>query len=415
MADSNNAIIVELQDVRPHPNADRLQLATVVGDQIVVGLDAKNGNVMVYFDSNLCLSTEYLSRNNLFANPEMNQDKSVKGYFGKSGRVRAQKFRGSMSNGFAADVKTLGTIGARLAIGDEFTQIDGEVLCKKYIVPTKAAHARAGGKKTRRPVSAMFWKHWSTKNLFRKSYCVPTGIVYLEEKVHGTSARTGKVLCPTNKPWWKFWAPDKEWRVVSGTRRVDEVIHDLREVREEIGEKLAPYLHKGEQLYYEIFGNSKANCPPCADNNWKGGKNIQKGFTYGCKQGQYRVILYRITVTTPDGHCYDLSREAVYHRAIRLGLEVPPLLGRGIFNKETETISALSDWTYEHDLMTLAGLKAQTCGKSRLDADTILEGVVVWFEDADGKWDCLKLKSDEFLLLEDKNREKGIGDVEDSV
>ena len=69
--ESNNAIVVELQNVRTHPNADRLKLATVVGDQVVVGLDAKDGDVVVYFDSNLCLSPDYLHHNNLYSNPEI--------------------------------------------------------------------------------------------------------------------------------------------------------------------------------------------------------------------------------------------------------------------------------------------------------------------------------------------------------
>lgn len=417
-AESNNAIVVELQNVRPHPNADRLKLATVVGDQVVVGLDAKDGDVVIYFDSNLCLSHEYLHQNSLYSNSELNSDTTVSGYFGKNGRVRAQKFRGSMSNGFVAEISSLGMAGAdvELVVGDEFTNIGGVQVCQKYVVPTKGSNARAGIKKTRQPASRMFWKHWDTKHLMRKHYCIPSGVVYLEEKIHGTSGRTGKVLCSTGRPWWKFWAPKEEWRVVSGTRRVDSVRVHLREIREEIEQKVAPYLRKGEQLYYEIFGNTKTNCRPCGTNSFKGGVNIQQGFPYGCRQGEYRVILYRVTVTTPDGLCVGLSREAVYRRAAELGLEVPPLLGRGIYDATTgkAMVSALSGWTYDREAMTLDELKAETCGKSTLDAGTLLEGVVVWFEDAEGKWDCLKLKSDEFLLLEDKQREKGVGDVEDT-
>ncbi len=355
-----------------------------------------------------CLSTEYLSRNNLFANSELNQDKSVKGYFGKNGRVRAQQFRGSMSNGFATDYASLGT-DTDLAVGDEFTQIDGVVICKKYIVPTEKEHARAGGKKTRRPVSAMFWKHWHTKNLFRKSYVIPTGIVYLEEKIHGTSARTGRVLCPTNPPWWRPWAPKKEWWVVSGTRNVDAVIHDLREIREEVGKKLAPYLHKGEQLYYEIFGNSKVNCPHVPTTTGRAERISRRDSHTGASR-----------VSTGWSSTVSRSRPSMVTAMIcpeKRSITEQPWASkcRGIYNKVSMTISALSDWSYDTELMTLDNLKAQTCGRSRVDADTMLEGVVVWFEDADGKWDCLKLKSDEFLLLEDKNRESGVGDVEDSV
>jgi len=420
-AAANNALVVELQNVRPHPNADRLKLATVVGDQVVVGLDAKDGDVMIYFDSNLRLSAEYLHHNNLNSNPELNADTSAKGYFGKNGRVRAQRFRGEMSNGFVASLDTLIQCGAvqhydelELQPGDEFTHVNGVPICEKYVVPHRTPGAPGSRKKrVREPVSEMFWKHWDTKHLLRESHRIPAGLVYIEEKIHGTSARTGNVLFKAQRPWWKFWAPKvvEEWRVVSGTRRVDHIGAHISGVRKEIEEQLAPHVRKGEQLYYEIFGKAK------------GGAEIQSGFSYGCKGEEYRVILYRVTITTTDGHCVDLSREAVYRRADELGLERPPLLGVAMFHPaQSEGLEAVLEgflggpcWVYDHTCMTLQGLKEATKGKSILDASTILEGVVVWFEDAYGNWSCLKLKSDDFLCFEDKQKEKDIGDVEDAL
>ena len=38
------AIVAELKNVRLHPGADRLQICEVQGYQVVVGLDAKEGN-----------------------------------------------------------------------------------------------------------------------------------------------------------------------------------------------------------------------------------------------------------------------------------------------------------------------------------------------------------------------------------
>jgi hypothetical protein len=430
--ENNKAIVVALENVRPHPNADRLKLATVVGDQVVVGLDAKDGDIMIYFDSNLRLSHYYLNKNNLYQNAELNADPTQKGYFGKNGRVRAQQFRGSMSHGFVADLNTLGSGAAEtLVAGDTVTHIGTEMICekfvvpKKHLVPKKHRHARAGVKKTRLPVSRMFWKHWDTKHLLRDCFKIPTGPVYIEEKIHGTSGRTGKVLVPT--PWWNFWVKE-EWKTVSGTRRVDNTDYHLRvdntdyhlrEIRDEIHKKLAPHVRKGEQLYYEIFGKTKTNCPPCGTNHGTGGVCIQPLAPYGCQQGKYRVILYRVTISTVDGHCYDLSRKAVYQRAQQLGLEAPPFLGKALWDKEAETLSHLDapffgsgQW---YDYTTLHELKEAVKGKSTIADDTLLEGIVVWFEDAEGKWDCLKLKSDEFLLQEDGLREKGVEDAEDTV
>jgi hypothetical protein len=404
-SDGNNAVVVALENVRKHPNADRVQLATVVGDQVVVGLGAKDGDVMVYFSSNLVLSPGYLSANNLYSNPEMNVDETKKGYFGKSGRVRAQRFRGEMSHGFVAGLETLVICGAinfydelELQPGEEFTHINGMQICEKYIVPVKSHGTIGSGKKVKKPVSDMFWKHWDTKHLLREKNRIPNGIVYIEEKIHGTSARTANVLFKSQRPWWKFWAPKvtEEWRVVSGTRRVDNIAHHASGARGEIEKKIAPHLRKGEQAYYEIFGHDTT------------GKEIQSGFSYGCSGGKYRVILYRVTITTPDGYCVDLPREAVYRRADELGLERPPLLGVGHYINDCIVDLFDSETWFLEDFKQLAE------GKSTLDANTIREGIVVWFMTDEGNWSCLKLKSEEFLLKEDKQREKGIGDIEDS-
>ena len=50
--------IVAPVTVRPHPNADRVQLADVLGYQVVVGLDVKTGDLGILFppDSQLGLA-----------------------------------------------------------------------------------------------------------------------------------------------------------------------------------------------------------------------------------------------------------------------------------------------------------------------------------------------------------------------
>jgi len=407
---SNNAIVVELANVRPHPNADRLKVATVLGTQVVVGLDAKDGDVMVYFDSNLCLSHEYLRANNLYSNPDMNLDTSKKGYFGSNGRVKSQRFRGEVSNGYVASLSSIIRIGPVreglhwnydmipediLHVGDEFTHVGGVPICMKY---TPDVNPRCGststGKKNKRVKrnrvnSDMFWKHWDTKHLMRENHRIPQGeYLYVEEKIHGTSGRTGKVLCTIDRPWWKFWIPKQQWRVVSGTRRTDHINAHMSAERREVHEKLAPHLRKGEEVYYEIYGYSK------------GGKPVQKRFSYGCKPDQYKVMLYRVTLTTPDGFSVDLPRRQVYQRAKELGLECPVVLFDGCF----DPIDQHHRW---EDLLDLAK------GKSQLDAGTLREGIVVWFTDAYGQWGCLKHKSEEFLMQESKDRDSGVDDVED--
>ena len=79
---SYSGIVCKLQNVRVHPNADRLRLATVMGSQIIVDLNAKDGDLGIFFGPDGKLSPQHLYNCNLYSNPEMNKDKSKKGYFG---------------------------------------------------------------------------------------------------------------------------------------------------------------------------------------------------------------------------------------------------------------------------------------------------------------------------------------------
>lgn len=148
---------------------------------------------------------------------------------------------------------------------------------------------------------------------------------------------------------------------------------------------MAPHLFKGEQIYFEIYGYDRV-------------KQIQTGYPYDCRVGEYKAMLYRVTITTPDGHLFDLNRNQVYCRAEELGLEKPFFIATE-FGREQAII----------------GAQDEVQGRSHLDAGTLLEGVVVWFETDKGHWSCLKIKSEEFLVAESKQRDKGIGDVEDEL
>lgn len=408
-AETNNAIVARLTNVRAHPNADRLKLSNVLGVQVVVGLDAQEGQLVVYFDSNLALSPEYLKSNNLYSNSEMNSDVEKKGFFGKNGHVRAQRLRGELSVGLVAELYSLLIGGVSIASvdglneGDEFTHIDGVEICRKFVPKPNtpgAPGSRTRGRRGKRfllPLTESFWRHWDTKQLMREKDTIPVGPVRLEEKIHGTSGRTARLLCRTYKRWWQFWRPAFEWRVISGTRRVDGIQGHISFVRHEIEERVAPYLHDGEELYYEIYG-------------WDRSTPIQKLSQYGVPQGAYKVLLYRVTITTPDGQSYDLSRKEVDKRASELGWEKPTVLWEGWFGVQQSADGGHPVMGAEvEDLLHLCD------GKSTLDAGTLREGFVLWFQRCDGSWACLKHKSQEFLLAENALSEQGEGDVEDTI
>ena len=98
---SYKAIVTRLKNVRPHSNADKVKLATCHGNQVVIGLDNNEDALGVYFPSDGQLSHEFCHANNLYRKPELNKSPEDKpGMFDENRRVRAQKFRGEISDGF---------------------------------------------------------------------------------------------------------------------------------------------------------------------------------------------------------------------------------------------------------------------------------------------------------------------------
>ena len=133
---SYKAVVTKLSNVRAHSNADKVQLATCHGNQVVIGLNHSEGELGIYFPSDGQLSQGFCSANNLFRKPEMNSDPAAKpGMFDENRRVRAQRFRGEISDGFWVPMENFDFIvGAGLLTeGFEFDEINGIQICEKYI------------------------------------------------------------------------------------------------------------------------------------------------------------------------------------------------------------------------------------------------------------------------------------------
>ena len=64
--------VVKVEHLRPHMNADKLQIATFFGNDTVVDLSVATGDVGVYFPSDLQLSAEFCEKNNLVRKKDEN-------------------------------------------------------------------------------------------------------------------------------------------------------------------------------------------------------------------------------------------------------------------------------------------------------------------------------------------------------
>lgn len=413
-----NAYVTPLQDVRAHPNADRIKLATVMGEQVVVGLTASDGDLGIFFPTDGMISGDFLLSNNLYSKSALEKlglDGPGGGFFDHKGRVRAQTFRGARSEGFwipLSAVKGFDTSG--LCEGDRL----GEPLCKKYVSPQTMRQRTTQGRGAKRGELLGFPKHWETDQFRYHWQDIPLGsIVWLSEKLHGTSHRVGRVYEPPKglRGWLsRFfpWFSKVENVIRHGTRNVvldadsSGGFYGSDQFRYEATEGIDTVLRKGEVVYGEIVGFHNGDSPimptvgvPKDLDDIRASYGDQMRYRYGCPPGAARFYIYRIVQFNEDGEGTELSWPQVCRRARALGFPtVPPLVEYPILIETEEDREKLR-----------ARVVSLAEGPSLLDPTHIREGVAVRVEGPEGFQYVLKEKSFQFKVLE------GIIKLDDTV
>ena len=427
---SYEAVVCKIR-VRPHPNADRIQLGTCMGNQVVVGLDTEDGQMGVYFRSDGQLSPEFMNQNNLVRKVDPNTGKNVGGFFEINGRVRAQKFRGEISDGFWCP---LSFFWYTMALPDSwqegysFASLGRYAICQKYETPATKAARRRGEKPTERE-TPMFHM-MKTVHQFRKDVDgIPNGSwVTVTEKLHGTSHRIGRVLVPeTEGTLVRFvhkllGTPDRQtWSDVSGSRRV--ILGEPKRARFDTSQQrsfrdgaIQPFLnnlHPGEVVYLEIVGYTETGALIMSAqdlNNLKDRKLKQRlkkqygrkiAYTYGCATRTCQPYVYRIVQMSVDGTETELSWAQVKRRCGELGVKHVPEMQRTQI--VVENAPEFDPRTY-HDVtdktMLRAWVELRVNGSSLLSDQHPREGVVVRVDTPGGVTTWLKHKPWLFGVLE---------------
>lgn len=230
--------VVEIKNIFEIEGADNIVRTNVNGNDIVVSKDTKIGDIMLYFVSGTKLNSEYCTKNNLLDKAEMNFDTSKRGFISyKQYRVKAIKLRGVISDGILMPLSSLSPFLEEqsirsLNIGDEFTDINGNSLCEKYIVPVR--NSNPGGKAPKQPkrisrlVEDQFFLHGDTDNLRKNIHKInPNDIIGIHYKKHGTSAVYGNVLVKKNLRWYEKLAKKLGINVVETTY---DIVYSSRKV-----------------------------------------------------------------------------------------------------------------------------------------------------------------------------------------
>ena len=367
--------IVTIKELRPHTNADRLQIATVFGNDVVVGLDVQVGQKMIYFPTDGQLGEEYCKVNDLVRRKDENGNPAG-GYLDPDKRnIKAIRLRGEKSDGMLMPITSLAefTKVSDLKEGDQITILNGVEICKKYIPKRKysgAWHGSSGSKRIKTNFAPTFYEHVDTAQLAYNLGQFKTGdIVELTLKMHGTSARTGylPLVKEKKRTWWhkllnRHPGTYTEYGYVTGTRRVvldaahDGGFYSDNAFRRAMEKKFIGKLHKGEVVYYEIVGFVNENTPimaSCVNSKVKD-KEFTKQygeetvFSYGCdptggwEEDHYRsapdvldfdcfvapkceVYVYRMTQVNEDGDVVEMSPSQMRLRCEQMGVKCVPV------------------------------------------------------------------------------------------
>lgn len=432
------AKIVKVDSFKPHPNANKLKLATVDGYIIAISSDYKEG-IYIYFPTECTIDPEFLSFNNLYRKSEKNADKNKQGFFEDAGRVRCIKLRGIGSEGFIMPINTLESFVGDIEdweslVGTEFDSINNKKFVWKYILKPNGNNSSNGkqppAKEVLNIVNNQYRQHVDTVQLQKAMYDVnPDDIISISWKEHGTSLiccnlMTYRTLSLRDKiaKWFGAHIQETEYKNFASSRRVIKdpnlnpsvskgyYNYDIWSIANEV---IKPFVHPGMTIYAEIVGFMPD------------GSYIQKDYDYKCvyhpklydyskmnPQQMYdaklfNIIVYRITSTDIQGRVHEWSVRQMIDYCDKYGINHIKELYYGKA-KDLFDLSTEQHW-HENFIESLR--------ETYLERDSILcnnkvpeEGIVLRREVSDIS--VYKLKSVNFLERESKALDKETIDIE---
>lgn len=401
--------IVKVKELRAHPNADKLYIATFFGNDTCVSIDTQVGDIGVYFPCDLQLSLEFCIANHLCRKlPDGTADT---GYMEVDKRnITAIRLRGERSDGLYLPIKCFDycyndDASVYLKVGDIINEVNGHPICNKYIPRTNKQNKTNSPNvsKTRKhkdPIAPLFKEHIDTAQLaYNLNAFKPGDLIEITRKLHGTSARIGylPVLKGYKRTLWdkithKDGKPIYEYDYINGTRRTiicdwDGGFYGSNEFRKHAFEAIKGKLHQGEEIFMELVGFTDDGVPimGSVSNKKTNDKAFIKQygdmttFSYGCDPTGITApkndfYVYRMTLTTHDGYTVEYSPEYTRYRCEQMGVKFVPVEWRGYIpehpaSENDDTISA-GEW-----IMNKA--EQYYDGPEPIDPRHVREGVVV--------------------------------------
>jgi RNA ligase (TIGR02306 family) len=298
--------VVKIDDILVHPNADRLELVVVKGWQCVVQKDLyKIGDKVIYIPIDSILPAELESI--LFPpDSKIKLHKSI---------VKSIKIRKALSQGIIISLSYLPKY-EKYKVGDDVKDILGITKFE----PSKKSNLQ-GKERSKKETNPFFYKYTDIENIknFIDVFTEDDDVI-VTEKIHGTSFRAGYLPFVANT-WWKkilrFFKLTPQYEFVYGSHNVQlenefnsKIFHSNVYAECVVKYNLKECLKPHEVIYGEIYGN-----------------NIQKNYTYGCKQNERKLAIYDVQKNGKWLDYYDAR-----NFCLELNLPVVYLIYDGKFN-----------------------------------------------------------------------------------
>ena len=356
--------IVKINELHKHSNADRLQIATIFSNNVIVDLNTQIGDIGIYFPIDLQLSEEYCKENDLVRRKDENGNPAG-GYLDPEKRnIRAMKLRGEKSEGLFMPLTSLAYTGeTKFEVGNKIDIVNGHEICRKYIPRGKSSVAAGKqGNKTRKhsvPIAPLFAEHADTEQLVYNMNAFKLGDqIEITLKMHGTSFRVahlpvfqGYKRSLLDRLFHREGTPIYDWDYISGTRRCvlssfDGGFYGNNEFRKPVEDFFRGKLYKNETVYGEIVGYVNESQPimPSVSNKKTNDKKFIKQygedtvFSYNCEPGQSDFYVYRMTMTNEDGDVVEYTPDFMRYRCEQMGAKCVPVMWRGYLDEP-------DDWT----------------------------------------------------------------------
>lgn len=186
-----------ITDIVPHPNADRLEIAKILGTQTIIGKGQfQRGDLVVYFPPDICLPAD--------VSAQLGVDKYLKTALFRGEKfpckVAACRLRGVPSYGFVAALPDLPGLHPDYDLTEHYQ-------AAKYEPPPRTHRSYGGGTGEvwggLAPEPINFHHYTDIQNHWKYHRAMPAGTpVRVTEKIHGTNSRVALLKVDDE---WNFY------------------------------------------------------------------------------------------------------------------------------------------------------------------------------------------------------------------